>query len=78
MAKLAIVVAGVVSCQILVVGDAALGASASATLSTPSRPSLGASARLARLATLAAAHRGRGLPLSPVTLEGLLLFLSEM
>jgi hypothetical protein len=41
-------------------------------------PSLGASACLARLATLAATHRGRRLPLLPVTLPGLLLFPSEM
>ena len=70
VAKLAAVVAGVVSCRLLVAGGAALGAS--------SRPGLGASARLARLAALAAACRGRGLPLLPVTLAGLPLFPSEM
>jgi hypothetical protein len=41
-------------------------------------PDLGASARLARLATLAAACRGGGLPLLPVTLAGLPLFPSEI
>jgi hypothetical protein len=74
MAKLATVVAGVISCQLLVVS----GASASATLGTPSCLGLGASTRLAWLAVLAAARRGRGLPLLPVILAGLPLFLSEM
>jgi hypothetical protein len=74
MAKLAIVVAGVVSCRLLVVE----GASAGATLGMSSRPSLGASACLVPLAALAAARRGQGLPLLPVTLAGLPLFPSEM
>jgi hypothetical protein len=74
MAKLATVVSGVVLCRLLVV----VGASASATLGTSFRPGLGASTRLARLAVLTAARRGRRLPLLPVTLSGLPLFLSEM
>ncbi len=74
MAKLATVVAGAVSCRLLVAG----GASAGATLGTSLCPGLGASARLVPLAALAAARRGRGLPLLPVTLAGLPLFLSEM
>jgi hypothetical protein len=74
MAKLATVVAGAVSCRLLVVG----GASAGATLGTSLRPGLGAFARLVPLAALAAARRGRGLPLLRVTLAGLPLFLSEM
>jgi hypothetical protein len=78
MAKLATVVAGVVSCRLLVAGGAVMGASAGATLGTSSRPDLGASAHLARLAVLAAARRGRGLPLLPITLAGLPLFPSEM
>jgi hypothetical protein len=78
MAKLATVVAGVISCWFLVVGGAAVGASASATLDVSSRPGLGASARLARFAALAAARRGRGLPLLSVTLADLPLFPSEM
>jgi hypothetical protein len=78
MAKLAIVVAGVVSCRLLIVGATAVGASVSVTLGTSSCPGLGASTRLARLAVLAAARRGRGLPLLPVTLAGLPLFPSEM
>jgi hypothetical protein len=45
MAKLATVVADVISCQLLVVS----GASASATLGTPSCLGLGASTRLAWL-----------------------------
>jgi hypothetical protein len=64
MAKLATVAAGVVSCRLLVVGGAAVTASAGATLGTSSCPALGASARLARLAALAAARRGRGPPSS--------------
>jgi hypothetical protein len=78
MAKLATVVAGVVSCRLLVASGAAVGASVGATLGTPSRPGLGASARLARLAAVAATRRGRELPLLPVTLAGLPLFPSEM
>jgi hypothetical protein len=78
MAKLATVVAGAVSCWLLVAGGAAGGASAGATLSTSLRPGLGASTRLVPLAALAAARRGRGLPLLPVTLAGLPLFPSEM
>jgi hypothetical protein len=78
MAKLATVVAGAVSCRLLVVGGTAGGESTGATLGTSLRPGLGASARLVPLATPAAAHRGRGLPLLPVTLAGLSLFLSEM
>jgi hypothetical protein len=74
MAKLATVVAGVISCRLLVAG----GASARATLSMYLRPGLGASVRLVLLAVLAAARRGRGLPLLPVTLAGLPLFPSEM
>jgi hypothetical protein len=66
VAKLATVVAGVVSCRLLVAGGATVGASADATLGTSSRPGLLASAHLARLATLAA------------TLSGLPLFPSEM
>jgi hypothetical protein len=78
MAKLATVVAGVVSCWLLVAGGAAGGTSAGATLGTSLRPGLGASARLVPLAALAAARRGRGLPLLPITLAGLPLFPSEM
>jgi hypothetical protein len=78
MAKLAIVVTGVVSCQLLVASGGAVGASAGATLGTSSRSGLGASVRLARLVALAAARRGRGLPLFTVILAGLLLFPSEM
>jgi hypothetical protein len=74
MAKFATVVADVVSCRLLVAGDAAAGA----TLDTSSRPGLGTSARLVPLAALAAARRERGLPLLPVTLTGLPLFLCEM
>jgi hypothetical protein len=78
MAKLATVMAGVVSCRLLVTGGAAGAASAGATLDTSLRPGLGASARLVPLAALAAARRGRGFPLLPVTLTDLPLFLSEM
>jgi hypothetical protein len=78
MAKLATVVAGVVLCRLLVAGGAAMGASADVTLSTSSCPDLGAFARLAQLAALATTRRGRGLPLLPVTLACLPLFLSEM
>jgi hypothetical protein len=78
MAKLAIVVAGAVSCRLLVVGGTAGGDSAGATLGTSLRPGLSTSARLVPLATLAAARQGRGLPLLPVTLAGLPLFPSEM
>jgi hypothetical protein len=78
MAKLATVVAGVVSCQLLVADGTAGGASAGATLGTSSCPGLGVSACLVPLAVLAAARRERGLPLLPVTLAGLPLFLSEM
>jgi hypothetical protein len=78
MAKLATVVAGVVSCRLLIAGSAAVGASTGATLGTSSRPGLGASACLVRLAALAAARRGRGLPLLPVTMAGLLVFPSEV
>jgi hypothetical protein len=74
MAKLAIVMAGVVSCRLLVLG----GASAGATVGTSLRSGLGASARLVPLAALAAAHRGRGLSVLPVTLAGLPQFPSEM
>ena len=77
MAKLAAVAAGVVSCRLMLAGGAALGASAGITLCTSSRPSLSISARLARLATLAAAYRGRRLPLLPVTLAGKPLLPSE-
>jgi hypothetical protein len=78
MAKLVTVVAGVVSCRLLVAGGVAGGASTGATLGTSLRLGLGASARLVALATLAATRRGRGLPLLPVTLAGLPLFPSEM
>jgi hypothetical protein len=78
VATLVTVVAGVVSCWLLVVGGAAESASAGATLGTSSRLDLGASTRLVPLAALAAAHRERGLPLLLVTLTGLPLFLSEM
>jgi hypothetical protein len=56
MAKLAIVVAGVISCWLLVAGGTVVGASMGTTLGTSSCPGLGASAHLARLATLAAAR----------------------
>jgi hypothetical protein len=49
MAKLATVVAGVVSCRLLVAGGAARGASAGATLGTSLRSGLSASARLVPL-----------------------------
>jgi hypothetical protein len=78
MAKLATVVAGAVSCRLLVAGGTAGGASAGAILGRSLRPGLGASALLVPLAALAAARRGRGLPLLPVTLAGLPLFPSEM
>jgi hypothetical protein len=78
MAKLATVVVGIVSCRLLVASGAAMGTSAGATLSMSSHPGLGTSACLAQLAALAATRRGRGLPLLPVTLAGLLLFSSEM
>jgi hypothetical protein len=74
MAKLATVVAGAVSFRLLVADGAAGGASAGATLGTSLRPGLGTSAWLVLLAVLAAARRGRGLPLLPVTLAGLPLF----
>jgi hypothetical protein len=44
MVKRATVAAGFVSCRLLVVGGAAVGASAGTTLGTSSRPGLGASA----------------------------------
>jgi hypothetical protein len=78
MAKLAIVVADIVSCQLLVVGSAVMGASAGAILGTSSRPGLGASARLTWLATFATARQRKRLPLLPVTLTGLPLFPSGM
>jgi hypothetical protein len=78
MANFATVVAGIISCRLLVAGGTTVGASARATLDTSSRLGLGASACLARLAALAAAHRGRGLPFLPVTLAGLPLFPSEI
>jgi hypothetical protein len=56
MAKLAIVVAGVISCRLLVADGAAGDASVGATLGTSSRPGLGASARFVPFAMLAAAH----------------------
>jgi hypothetical protein len=74
MAKLATVMADAVSCRLLVAG----GATGGATLGTSLRPGLGASMRLVSLAALTAAHRGRGLPLLPITLAGLPLFPSEM
>jgi hypothetical protein len=78
MAKVATVVTGAVSCRLLVAGGATGGGYTGATLGTSLRPGLGASARLVPLAVLAAAHRGRGLSLLPVTLAGLPLFPSEM
>jgi hypothetical protein len=78
MATLVTVVPGVISYRLLVADGAAMGASTGATLDTSLCPGLGASAHLVRLAALAAARRGRGLPLLPVTLAGLPLFLSEM
>jgi hypothetical protein len=56
MAKLATVVAGVVSCRFLVAGNATGGAFAGATLGMSSRPGFGASARLVPLVALAAAR----------------------
>jgi hypothetical protein len=76
-AKLATVVTAVIPCRLLVVNDAALGASAGTTLSLSSRPGLGASARLAWLDTFVALCRG-GLPLLLITLAGLPLLPSEM
>jgi hypothetical protein len=70
LAKLA---TGVVSCQPTLVGGATLGASAGITRGTSSRPGLGI---FAWLATLAAARRGRRLPLL-VTLAGIPLLPSE-
>jgi hypothetical protein len=56
MVKLATVVAGTVSCRLLVAGGATGEASAGATLGTSLRPGLGASLRLVPLAALAATH----------------------
>jgi hypothetical protein len=56
MAKLATVVAGAVSCRLLVVGGTARGVSTGATLGTSLCPGLGTSARLVPLAALAAAR----------------------
>jgi hypothetical protein len=67
MAKLVTVVADIVSCRLLVAGCASAGA----TLGTSLRPGLGASVRIVPLAALAAARRGRRIPLLPVTLAGL-------
>jgi hypothetical protein len=78
MAKRATVVAGVVSCRLMVAGGAAGGASTGATLIMSLHPDLGVSTRLVPLAVIAAARRGRGLPLRSVTLAGLSLFLSGM
>jgi hypothetical protein len=78
MAKLVTVVAGVVSCRLLVADGATGGASVGATLGTSSRSGLGASECLVPLVALAGARRGRGFPLLPVTLAGLPLFPSEM
>jgi hypothetical protein len=78
MAKHVTVVADTVSCRLLVADGAPGGASAGATLSTSLRPGLGASTRLVPLPALAAARRGRGLSLLPVTLADLPLFPSEM
>jgi hypothetical protein len=78
MANLAIVVAGVVSCRLLVTGAAVVGASVGATLGTSSCLGLDTSARLVWLAALAAARRERELTILPDTLAGLPLFLSEM
>jgi hypothetical protein len=65
MAKLATVVAGVVSCRLLVASGAVVGASTRATLSTSSRLGLSTSTRLARLAALAAAVEGENSPFFP-------------
>jgi hypothetical protein len=78
MAKHATAMVGTIPCRLLDAGGAARGASAGATLSMSLRPRLGASARLVPPAALVAARRERGLPLLPVTLAGLPLFLSEM
>jgi hypothetical protein len=77
-AKFATVVAGVVSCRLLVVGGGVVGVSAGATFGTSSRPDLVASTRLALLAALAAARRGRGLLFLFITLACLTLFLIEI
>ena len=77
MAKLTAIAAGVVLCRLVLAGGATLRASAGITLGTSSRPGLGVSVRLAWLATLAAACRGRRLPLLPVTLAGSPLLPSE-
>jgi hypothetical protein len=73
MAKRATIVVGVISCQLLVASGAVRGASVGASLGTSSGP-----AWVPLRAVLAAARRGRGLPLLPVTLTGLPLFPSEM
>ena len=73
VAKLATDVAGVVLCRLGPAG----GTSAGITSGTSLRPSLGVFARPARLATLAAACRGGGLPLLPVTVAGVPLPPSE-
>jgi hypothetical protein len=73
MTKLAIVVARIASCQILLPSGAALDI----TLDTSSCPYLGVFAWFTSLATLAAACRGRRLPLLPITLAGNPLFPSE-
>jgi hypothetical protein len=65
MAKLATGVADAISCQLLVVGGATVGASASATLGMSSCPDLGAFVRLAQISALVAARRGGALPLLP-------------
>jgi hypothetical protein len=77
MAKLAAVVARVVSCRLLLASGAALGASTGITLGTSLRRCLGVFARLAALATLVTACRGRRLPLLLVTSAGLPLLPSE-
>jgi hypothetical protein len=64
-AKLTIVVAGVISCQLLVAGGADVGASTGTTLGMSSRLGLGASVCLVRLAVLAAAIEGEDSPFFP-------------
>jgi hypothetical protein len=78
MAKLTTVVTGVVSCRLLVAGGVVVVASTGTTLGMSSRPGLDASTRHVRLATLAATRCGRGLPLLPITLAGLPLFLKPL
>jgi hypothetical protein len=75
MSKLATVAAGVVSCRLLVVGGATVGASVGVTLGTSSCPDLGTSARLDMLAVPV---EGEDPPPLPVTLTDLPLSPSEV